>query len=243
MVAGVIGLLVVLIVAVSLLGTKAEPQFRQIDMGANALPGGGLGDVEVIEEPITTIANPGGAQVDDPISTIEAACRDSRSDEEPLRPWTAFNAVTPGGEGQYAQVVRMGPYGPAWVASINLASGAIEDGSDPDRLIEMGRQTSVVVCALPMEDVPNRMRTRCTSRKPDRDGAQREYFYLLAETRGVMQTYEMTSGSYLGRGEVESGPVACPPGGADAKEGMVPEFTDLHLATWASQHLRGGRFQ
>lgn len=249
MVAGVVGLGFVALFGAAFLGTKAEPQFRQIPMGDSdvALDGsfdGGLAGALDGRPPATSF-DPSGAALDDPVRVIIDACREvgDRPVEGPITPRAAFNSLRPGGEGQFAPVVKMAANGTfAWVGAIDLATGEIDDSTDRNRWDEMGRHATVVACVAPPVDLPGGEVTTCSYREVNSAGVESEFpSYLLPSQRSIA-VHELATGEQLGLDVVEATVDGCPSEPGDPNGRASVDVTDADLNDWASEHLEGGTF-
>lgn len=146
------------LVGLTALGSTAKPQMRRIPLAGD--PGA----------PINSSPGLGGQTLDDPIGTIEDSCERVHDTSGSIYEVPEVFPFVPGGEDQYVQVVRREMSDLEMIATVDLDSGEVEKSPATDRLVEIGRRSTVVVCVGDAIDVPSSAGTDPSA--PDEGDAQ-----------------------------------------------------------------------
>lgn len=239
---GVVAVVVLLfggLMAVTFLGTTAEPQMRQIGMDGKTLDRGQLSG-EPVSQDLTNV--------------VRASCSAMMHGTGSLDNEFEFKPKVGRGESGYALLARKGKWDePGYVlfAAVDLSTGQAERTPSAKRLDEIGRKFTTVVCVGESDMQATQPSVTCiddTHRTPDGRPETALYFHPL---RRQVQAHSSESGKWLGDGALEGEFTSCPAdykisddGEPDAQAGHARwlDVSDDQVIDWTVEHLEGGTF-
>lgn len=225
---GLLGLGVVGTAGLLALGSRAETKFVPV----GPVPVDDL-SVEDRRRLLAPIAD--GSDVANPIGAAETACVYA-ADDAPVATWS-FDQPLPGGDGEYGQIVQMDAAGrPDWIGTIDLASGSIVAENEAEWTTEMGRYTTMVICALPPVGVPGEITVQCLEATTLADGSHQPEVRRWRE-QSTIEVYALGNGNRLGKGDLVSADVDCP---VDLTESRGMPIDPAAVRQWAVEHIVDG---
>ncbi len=224
LVVGVVLLAAVGLVAVMFLGRTPSTTTPRFTMRHIPMPG----DSDYTG---TTTPDLDGSALSDVGTLMERLCSTVGTDGHSFEPVEDFHPLREGDDRQYAQVVRPRYRRETLVGSVNLLSGDKTPDPGEGFLHGIGRDSVVLVCAIPH-------RRDTLPAGPTCKTAAGVAFTLYPE-RVDMRVFELHTGREIGAGTVVAEAPPCPPQPAASS---VVSASDYELAAWVADHLRGGYY-